>query len=72
MGVASFHAPPIAQFRLPSIAMPGEPPGDCDEAEATPPFDVRATLARSIGVGEGVGVGVSIGVGVAIGVGAGA
>ncbi len=53
------------------MAIWGEPPVDCDEAEAMPPLALSATLVRPEGVGAGGGVGVIIGVGVGTGVGVG-
>ncbi len=56
------------------MAVLGDAAADCDEAVATPPFDVNAKLLRPVGVGAGVGVGVAVvgvGVGVAVGVGLG-
>ena len=55
------------------MAIPGREPADCDEAEATPPFEVLATFVRppGVGVGKGVGNGVGVGIGVGKGVGRG-
>ena len=65
--VASFHEPPLAQLRDPSIA--AKEPEYSDEAEATLPLFDKATLIRfAFGVGVVTGVAVTVGVGVRVGV----
>ncbi len=39
---------------------------NCDEAEATAPFEANATFVRAPGVGVTLGVGVAVGVGVGV------
>ena len=69
--VASFHAPPAAQLRIPSIAAFAAPISE--EADALLPLVAKATFVlpvAGVGVITGVGVGVA-GVGVTVGVGVG-
>ena len=69
-GVESFHEPDTAQLLAPSMASPGSDRDD--DADATPPFDARATFVRAPGVGDGTGDGVGLGLGATVGVGLGA
>ena len=58
-GVASFHAPEVAQLRTPSIATLA--PASSDDPVANPPLAAKATFVlpdAGVGVVTGVGNGV--------------